>query len=149
GQALSATPDADPKSLSGTAHAMAALQVLFQQQLAGVRRAILCLDTCHAGQLGEVGIKPINDAVEPLTKAGGELFSFLASGKGEKSEEGPQFGGGHGAFSYFVVDGLNGSADQDQNNQVDFNEFVDFVRDMVKKSPSRRQNPKDLRDQSK
>ncbi len=148
-QAFIVTHEADPENLAGTALAMADLQVLFQQQLSGVRRAMLYLDTCHAGQLGEVGIKPINDAVEPLTKVGGELFSFLASGKGEKSEEGPQFGGGHGAFSYFVVDALNGSADQDHNNQVDFNEFVDFVRDMVKKSTSRRQNPKDLGDLGK
>jgi tetratricopeptide (TPR) repeat protein len=149
GQAYIVTHEADPENLAGSALAMADLQALFRQQLTGVRRAVLYLDTCHAGQLGEVGIKPINDAVEPLAKSGGELFSFLASGKGEKSEEGPQYGGGHGAFSFFVVDGLNGEADQDQNKQVDFNEFVDFVRDMVKKATSRRQNPKDLGDLGK
>ena len=107
---------------------------------------MLYLDTCHAGQLGEVGVRSINDAVTPLAKSGGEFFSFLAGGKGEKSVEGPEFDGGHGAFSYFVVDALNGSADQDQNNQVDFNEFVDYVREMVKKSTRRAQNPKDVGD---
>jgi tetratricopeptide (TPR) repeat protein len=149
GQAFIVTHDTEPENLNKTALAMADLQVLFRQQLSGVRRALLYLDTCHAGKLGEVGVKPINDAVEPLAKSGGEVFSFLASGKGELSEEGPEYGGGHGAFSYFVVDGLNGSADEDKNDRVDFNEFVDFVRNMVKKATNRKQNPKEIGDLGK
>ena len=65
----------------------------------------------------------------------------MASGKDEQSEEGPQYGGGHGAFRYFVVDALNGASDRDQNGKVEFNEFVDYVRKMVVDATSSRQNP--------
>ena len=142
GKAYIITHETEPEALAGTALAMANLQQLFRKELAGVGRVLVYLDACHAGELGAVGITSINDAVTPLTQAGGEIFSFMATGKDEKSEEGPQYGGGHGSFSFFVVDGLNGAADTDpEDGKVDFNEFIDYVRRMVRQSTERRQNP--------
>jgi tetratricopeptide (TPR) repeat protein len=149
GQAYVITHDADPEDLAGTALSMADLEDLFRKELAGVRRALLFLDTCHSGQLGSVAINPINDAVAPLSRVKGEVFTFMASGKDEQSEEGPQYGGGHGAFSYFVVDALNGSADLNNDGNVSFNEFVDYVRDMVRKSTRQPQHARETGDLGK
>lgn len=147
GQAFLVTHDTDPEDLSATALAMADLHRLFRRELTAARRVMVMMDACHAGKLGEIPVKSINDAVENLTEGGaGELFSFLAAGKDETAEEGPQYGGGHGAFTYFVVDGWNGASDRNRDGKVEFPEFVRYVRRMVEDATEGRQNPKDRGD---
>lgn len=53
-------------------------------------------------------------------------------------------GGGHGAFSYFVLRGLNGDADTNLDAVVDADELLDYVRDKVLETTVRRQRPKEL-----
>ena len=62
-----------------------------------------------------------------LGDAEGDLFGLLASRPTELSSEGPQFGGGHGAFSYFVIKGLDGAADDNKDGVVDANELIQYV----------------------
>ncbi len=146
GQAFIVTHDTDPEDLAATALPLADIQKLFRQELQATRRVMIFMDACHAGKLGEVSIKSINDSVEQLSEAKGEAFSFLAAGKDEKAEEGPQYGGGHGAFTYFVVDGWNGASDRNQDGKVEFPEFVRYVRRMVEDATDGRQNPKERGD---
>lgn len=146
GQAFIVTHDTDPEDLAATALPLADIQKLFRQELQTTRRVMIFMDACHAGKLGEVAIKSINDSVEQLSEGKGEAFSFLAAGKDEKAEEGPQYGGGHGAFTYFVVDGWNGASDRNQDGKVEFPEFVRYVRRMVEDATEGRQNPKERGD---
>ena len=44
------------------------------------------------------------------------MLGLMASRPKELSLEGTQFGGGHGAFTYSVMKGLEGSADQDNES---------------------------------
>src|ERR1051325_11267861 len=64
------------------------------------------------------------------------------SGPGENSRESTRFGGGHGAFSFFLLDALNGAADQDGNAQVSADETQDYVYTMVRRATNRTQNPR-------
>ena len=57
--------------------------------------------------------------VQHLGDVEGDLFGLLASRPKEVSLEGPQFGGGHGVFSYFVIKGLEGAADENNDGVVD------------------------------
>ncbi|MDZ4801678.1 MAG: tetratricopeptide repeat protein [Bryobacteraceae bacterium] len=139
------THDADPQDLASTALPMRDVQKLFRDELAHVGRVLLYVDVCRAGAIGSVQARSnrINTLVENLTDEG-EMFGMLASRKDEVAVEGPQFGGGHGAFSYFLLDALNGAADANRNGAVDAIEIVDYVSEKVKQATASRQNPKEI-----
>jgi tetratricopeptide (TPR) repeat protein len=145
-EAYIVTHDTDPQDLAGTALPMSDLKALFEAELSRVKRVTVYLDACHAGTLGVLKTSNIHSTAERLTEAEGELFTFMASGKDEVAHEGPQFGGGHGAFSYFVLDAMNGSADRNSNKEVEFNEFVEYVRQMVSEATGGKQHPRERGD---
>jgi tetratricopeptide (TPR) repeat protein len=60
------------------------------------------------------------------------------------SLEGPQFGGGHGVFSYYVVKGLEGDADQNRDGAVDANELIRYVTEKVQAATSDKQHPREF-----
>jgi len=139
------THDSDPEDLASTAVSMADVQTLIREDLARVGHVLVYVDVCRAGNIGAMrGGNTVNKAVERLAEAEGDLFIFLASGPKEFSYEGPQYGGGHGAFSYFLLDGLNGGADGNKDQTVDVGELIEFVRERVVQATNGRQHPRDL-----
>ena len=102
------TYDSDPQDLNSTALPMEELQSLFEEQLSKVGRVVLFVDVCKSGVIGSIKNTGINSEVQHLGEAEGDLFGLMASRPRELSLEGPQFGGGHGLFSYFVLKGLAG-----------------------------------------
>ena len=140
------TYDSDPQDLKSTAIGMDELRQLFQEQLRLVGRVIIFVDVCRSGAIDEIRNTKINEQVKTLASAPGNMFLLMASGPGEPSNEGPQFGGGHGVFSYFVAKGLAGAADDDGGNGdgfVDAGELYEYVRTKVRSATSRKQNPRD------
>jgi len=135
------TYDADPQDLPTTSMPMDELKQLFSEQLTRVGRVLMFVDVCRSGTIGTVTNTTINNDVSKLGESEGDLFLFLASRARELSFEGPQFGGGHGAFSYFVLKALMGDADEDKNNKVDIDELIKYVRDKVEAGTSRKQHP--------
>lgn len=139
------TYDSDPEDLATTAVSMADVQTLIREDLSRVGHVLVYVDVCRAGNIGAMrGPNPVNKAVEQLAETEGDLFVFLASGPKEFSYEGPQYGGGHGAFSYFLLDGLNGGADVNGDQVVNIGEVIEFVREKVVASTNGRQHPRDL-----
>ena len=58
--------------------------------------------------------------------------------------EGEQFGGGHEAFSYFLLDALNGSADRNGDGRITMNELSRHVLNNVEDSTDQKQTPKQI-----
>src|SRR5262249_39969751 len=117
--------DSDPEDFASTALPMAYLQNLIREDLAHVGHLLVYVDVCRAGNIGATrGGAPINKHLEKLGEVEGDLFLFLASGPKEFSIEGPQYGGGHGAFSYFLLTGLNGAADANRDGIVTVGEVI-------------------------
>jgi len=135
--------DANAQNLQSTALSVSDLQQLFQTQLQRVGRVVMFLDVCKAGSVGAItGKNTINAHLEDqLGDSEGSLTGVLASGKTEFSFEGPEFGGGHGAFSYFVMKGLAGAADKNGDGAVDARELFDFVYTNVEEATANRQHP--------
>ena len=125
------TYDSDPQDLKSTALAMDELQSLFEEQLSKVGRVLLFVDVCKAGTIGTIHNTTVNSNVQQLGDIQGDLFGLLASRPREVSLEGPQFGGGHGVFSYFVIKGLEGAADANKDGVVDADELIKYVSDQV------------------
>lgn len=128
------THDSDPQDLSRTALPMADIQKLVREDLTRAGRVLAFVDVCRSGTIGTIpraSILKVNSEIDQLSQTEGELFLFMASRPKEVSFEGPQYGGGHGAFSFFLLEALNGAADLNNDGHVNISELVEHVRDRV------------------
>jgi formylglycine-generating enzyme required for sulfatase activity len=66
---------------------------------------------------------------------------LTAAGAAERSQEGPQFCGGHGAFTCALLTGLQGAADSDGNGLVQVRELYDYTYRETKRRTTGLQNP--------
>lgn len=140
------THDADPEDLAGTSLPMAELQRFLREDLAKAGRVVAFVDACRAGAIGSIPTASqlkLNRALDALTMTEGELLLYAASRPGEVSYEGPQYGGGHGAFSFFLLEALNGAADFDGDQKIDLKELLNFVSQKVAEATNDRQHPRD------
>jgi tetratricopeptide (TPR) repeat protein len=138
------TYDSDPQDLSSTALPMAELRTLFEEQLKKVGRVLLFADICKTGTIGSIQNTTVNADVQHLGDVEGDLFGLLASRPKEVSIEGPQFGGGHGVFSYYVMKGLEGAADENKDGVVDANELIQYVSSQVPSATNNKQHPREF-----
>jgi len=61
----------------------------------------------------------------------GSEITMLATGAGTSAIEASTIGSGHGLFTYYLVDGLMGSADTDSNYIITFEEIQRYINDNV------------------
>jgi hypothetical protein len=137
------TYDSDPQDLASTSLPMAEVQEIIQK-LTQVGRVIALVDVCRSGTIGTIRSTTVNSAVERLGESDGELLGLMASRPKEVSYEGPQFGGGHGAFSYYLLKGLKGDADTNKDGAVNVNELIEYVRTNVATGTGDKQHPRDF-----
>jgi tetratricopeptide (TPR) repeat protein len=138
------TFDSDLEDLRSTALPMAEVQRLLEEEFAHVGRVLLYVDICRAGTIGTIRRNAIGRFVEMLLAGqAAETFGLLASRPGEVSVEHERFGGGHGAFSYFLLRGLNGEADENRDGKVEAGELVEYVRAKVREATRNQQTPRE------
>jgi len=138
------TYDSDPENLAATALPMAELHSLVEQELSKVGHVIFLADVCRAATIAGQKTASLGSVVEKLGEAPGELLGLMAARPTELSLEGPEFGGGHGAFTWSVLNGLEGAADQDHDGFVTAGELIDFVTADVPKMTRNKQHPRDF-----
>ncbi|MBI3696688.1 MAG: tetratricopeptide repeat protein [Acidobacteria bacterium] len=143
GEAYIVTYDSDPQDLASTGLKMGDVQTVMQERVAKVGRVLVYVDACRAGIIGTIKNNTVNENLQTLLPEEGELLGFLASRPREYSIEAPRFGGGHGAFTYFLLRALNGDADQNKDSVVSANEVIKYVRDEVERATRNRQHPVD------
>jgi uncharacterized caspase-like protein len=114
------------------------------------RKIVLLLDACHAGAFGSspgllamrsANAADINRMLAAMGQAQDGTAVLSASSAAERSQEGPQFCGGHGAFTCALLTGLNGAADSDGNGLVQMRELYDHTYREVKRLTTGYQNP--------
>ncbi len=143
------TNESDPQDLSSSGLPMDEIADVLGEGLGGLGRMLIFADVCHAAEIR--GIRSnlkrngVNGAVElTVSQMPGRIFSFVSSKETEPSFEGINWGGGHGAFTYFVLRGLNGEADQNGDGVVSAKELLEYVGEMVKQTTRDEQHPKEL-----
>ncbi|MBI1899161.1 MAG: tetratricopeptide repeat protein [Acidobacteria bacterium] len=100
---------------------------------------VLLTDACHSGAINpDADVQAINRSLMDLNKS---LFSFTASRDRERSFESPDWGGGHGIFTYYVVKGLEGQAEESGDGIVTADELAEYVRRNVREATGGKQNP--------
>jgi tetratricopeptide (TPR) repeat protein len=99
---------------------------------------ILLTDSCHSGAISPEDMESVNQRLTNLNKS---LFSLTASRAREKSFEDPNLRGGHGVFTYYVVEGMEGAADTSGDGVVTADELAEYVHTQVREYTSGQQNP--------
>ena len=86
---------------------------------------VLLTDACHCG-----AISPDAELAQVLNKSlldlSRSMFSLTASRDRERSFESKDWGGGHGIFTYYVVKGLEGEADESGDGIVTADELAEL-----------------------
>jgi len=96
---------------------------------------VLILDACRTNELpGGYSSQAFNENI--TERKVGEIM-MLATGPGEVSIESPLVGNGHGLFTFSLIDGLSGRADEeesggDNNGEISLAEIQDWVRRNVR-----------------
>jgi hypothetical protein len=145
------TYDTNVDRMAETAFAMNDFKRMLENNVRS-RRMILLVDTCHSagltGSRGETSRGLSNNLVnlyaERLLYQEEGKAVITSSDVNESSQESPRWGGGHGVFTYFLLEGMRGMADSNVDLVVTVGELFRFVRQRVRLDTDYRQNPRML-----
>lgn len=112
------------------------------------RHLVLIADACHsAGVGGQAGtralsVNAVNSAfLDRVRGTTGGHVTFTASQVNQLSREDARWGGGHGVFTWYLLEALRGRADEDADGIVTLGEAMEFVRDAVRRETKNAQIP--------
>lgn len=131
--------DTNADAVAATAFPMWDFKTALRRQIAA-ERVVVIADACHSGGALVQEANPIGGAFAELFNPSRRV-TLSAAAANESSLEGEQWGGGHGAFTFTLLQGLKGAADQDGNGAVTFSEAAQYVERRVPLSTDKRQNP--------
>lgn len=143
--------DTDYTNIAATAFPMWDVQTALKR-FVKAKRAIVIADACHSGGVGETfaiarravrGLKvnPISNSLQKLSNLAEGICVISASDANQMSQESHKWGGGHGVFTYHLLEGLKGGADYDRNNVVSLGELIPFLSQSVRRATSNAQSP--------
>jgi tetratricopeptide (TPR) repeat protein len=135
------TWDSDYNETKVSGYLMSELRELIARQALRYGRVLVFVDVCRAGNIGSIAgsaeLQPAVHEVFDLHK--GNLGMFMASQRGDDAFESSKFGGGHGAFTYFVLHGLN--VDKPGEQQLMFFDLLEHIRQGVSQVTLKAQLP--------
>jgi hypothetical protein len=114
------------------------------------KKMVLLLDACHAGGFGSnatllatrgVRAAETNALLKAIALAQEGVAVLSSASAAERAQEGPQFCGGHGAFTCALVTGLKGAADSNHNGYVELRELSDYAYAQVRDRTDGLQHP--------
>jgi tetratricopeptide (TPR) repeat protein len=101
---------------------------------------ILITDACRSGNLVG-GIAGATNTISSISKGFNNVIKLLSCQPNQLSIEKQFSNGGHGVFTYYLVNGLSGMADKNNNYQVTLRE-IDTYLDEVSAETNNKQIPK-------
>lgn len=138
GKVYLAPADFDKRDIAGTGFSTDELGAAFGTRIKG-KWKVLLTDSCHSGAVAtDTDSQTINSRLKDLSRS---LFTLNASRDRERSFESKDWGGGHGIFTYYVVKGLEGEADESGDGTVTADELATYVQREVRQATGGQQNP--------
>lgn len=138
GKVYLAPADFDKRNIAGSGYSTDELGAAFGAKIKG-KWKVLLTDSCHSGAVTtDTDSRTINSRLLDLSRS---LFSLTASRDRERSFESKEWGGGHGIFTYYVVKGLEGEADESGDGVVSADELAAYVQRQVRSATEQQQNP--------
>ncbi len=116
------------------------------------RKVIVIADACHSGGVGQsfdvvrraaraINVNPISSSLQNLSKMGDGVCVISASDDKQFSQEDRKWGGGHGVFTYFLLEGLKGNADYSKDGSITLGELIPFLSEQVRRETRNAQSP--------
>ena len=116
------------------------------------KRVVVIADACHAAGVGNsfdlarragrgIKVNPISAGLQNLSQVGEGVCVISASDEKQLSQEGKRWGGGHGVFTYFLLQGLEGQADYNKDTKVTLGELIPFLSEQVRRATRNAQSP--------
>ena len=137
GKAYLAPYDLEPGNISGTGYSMDQLGSVIGSKVSA-KWKVLLTDSCHSGAISPEQGEIVNKSLLDLNRS---MFSMTASRARERSFESKDWGGGHGIFTYYIVRGLEGYADENKDSIVTADELAEYTRRNVREATKGQQNP--------
>jgi len=138
GRGYLAPYDISLQNIAETGYPMDALGTVVGSRIKA-KNKVLLTDACHSGAITPgAQNETLSSSLLSIHKS---LFSLTASRDREQSFESPDWGGGHGIFTYYVVKGLEREADENTDGIVTADELAEYVRRNVREATNARQNP--------
>jgi hypothetical protein len=142
--------DTKVADMPNTALPMTELQEVLDHQVRA-ERVVTFVDTCHSAGLSGAKIVTRGGLENNLINLyASRLFTetgravLTSSDVNELSQESVRWGGGHGIFSWALLEGLRGEADGNSDHFITAGELFNYVRDRVRVETYFRQNPRAL-----
>lgn len=138
--------DSDPQNLHATGLAFQEMNQVLTTRLKAAT-VVLVADACHAGRIGwtSSGTDSPGKTSQMLESLGGGDRSFLkllASRSSERSYEDERWSGGHGVFTFALLEGLRGNAERDKDGVVRAGELIDYMSQIVPEQTRAQQHPR-------
>ncbi len=149
--------DGDPENIGGTC--ASEFDILNALSFTQSKRILFIFDACHSGDFNDLYamfVPPgtptrrvrseyairLNELMSEMarTRSG---FGILSSTSGVSlAQEGRRWGGGHGAFTWYLVKGLEGAADANNDGIVTLGEVFNYTRKKVGEDTNYEQSPR-------
>jgi hypothetical protein len=135
-------------NMPATALAMPELLRYVEQNIKS-KRVVMLMDACHSAGLSNDGTRDLpnnlaNQYLQQLLYQEEGRAVITSSDVNEKSLESRKWGNGHGVFTFYVLEGLKGHADLNQDRFVSVGELFRYVRQKVRLDTNLQQNPRML-----
>lgn len=115
-------------------------------------KVVVITDACHSGGVGQsfdvarrsgrgISVNPVTSELQNLSGVEKGICVLTASGNEQLSRESRKWGGGHGVFTYYLLQGLEGDADYNENQVVNMGELTSFVSEQVRRETQNAQTP--------
>ncbi|NJN85833.1 MAG: hypothetical protein HC881_05365 [Leptolyngbyaceae cyanobacterium SL_7_1] len=143
------THDVDPQDISGTALPMREIDLSLKENLLA-ERVIILADTCHSAAIGggigrrsaDDNAAVVNSYLREVGKAKSGVALLTSAEANEVSFEDAKWGGGHGVFTHYLLEGMRGAADRNpKNGVVTVGELFEYVRENVQRATNNQQHP--------
>ncbi len=137
--------DSNPAQIASTGIPMWDIDTALKRTIAA-ERVVVLVDACHAAGTTE-GVKGVrlgdefNKYFDALAKAKPGRVVFTSCEGYEVSREGKQWGGGHGVFTWALLEAMNGKADKNDDKIVTLGEVLDYVDITVRRETANEQHP--------
>ncbi|MGA1824416.1 MAG: caspase family protein [bacterium] len=141
--------DTKPDIIRSTAFPMYEMNDVLQRYIKA-KRVVIIADSCHSGGLKvsltmrDLRKNLINKYINQLTKSREGVATITASRIAQLSQEGENWGGGHGVFTYYLLEGLEGKADGylgKRDGIITVAEAYEYTRERVAEDTDNRQIP--------
>ena len=83
----------------------------------------------------------LTEGFQDLSSVADGVCVISASSPEQFSQEGHEWGGGHGVFTHFLLRGLKGEADSDKDGAVNLGEITLYLSQKVRRETANAQTP--------